>query len=86
MFCEVYDTDNPFWFAGSAVGSKTDSRSRDQEFIPVCTHTKIYFLGDLLCTNLYSYSPAFAESRRVIGSMYKHMYLTGYPPSQARAG
>ena len=36
--------------------------------------------------NLYSNSPAVAESRRVIGSMYKHTYLTGYPPSQARAG
>ena len=35
---------------------------------------------------LYSNSPAFAESRSVIGSMYKHTYLTGYTPSQARAG
>ena len=36
--------------------------------------------------NLYSNSPAFVESKTVIGSMYKHTYLTGYPPSQACAG
>ena len=36
---------------------------------------------------MYKYSnSAFAESRRVIGSMYKHTFLTGYPPSQAHAG